>query len=267
MRLLILCAVLGGTWLGPVCFSVGLAGDYFLTLGGGYSPQGNQASLEANVIFFQQVLVDRQLSGSPHRIYFADGFDAQHDLQVLRQEPVNSSSVMQQLSSIFRLDREELVYRNHEVPKISGGISNSEIQDGLESIRNQLRSGDRLFVYVTAHGGSARKGELQDTSISAGGISRLRSAKFSSWLDEFPAGVTIVSVMAQCYCGGFAQYDFSSWQSRARFRGQYPLWFLRNSPTCQRRAADPTLRMMRSTAATFGGPFWDDRVPGRRPGP
>ena len=197
MRLLILCALLGGTWLGPVCCSVSLAGDYFLILSGGYAPQGNQASLEANVLFFQQVLVERQLSESPHRIYFADGFDAKHDLQVLRKKQVDSSPVLQQLASIFRLDRDELVYRNHQVSKISGGIRAAEIQDGLDSLSRLLRSGDRLFVYVTAHGGSARKGELQDTSITCWGNKPLAMSDFSGWLDELPAGVTVVSVMSQ----------------------------------------------------------------------
>ena len=30
--------------------------DYFITVGGGYTPQQNQASLEANVLFFQKIL-------------------------------------------------------------------------------------------------------------------------------------------------------------------------------------------------------------------
>ncbi len=36
--------------------SAALAIDRILTIGGGYAPEGNQASLEANVLFFQKVL-------------------------------------------------------------------------------------------------------------------------------------------------------------------------------------------------------------------
>ena len=32
------------------------AEDHLLTIGGGYSPSGNQASLERNVLFFQRLL-------------------------------------------------------------------------------------------------------------------------------------------------------------------------------------------------------------------
>src|SRR6185312_11898504 len=42
-----------------------VADDYFLTIGGGYNPSGNQASLEENVVFFQQVLNDKH-RGSRH---------------------------------------------------------------------------------------------------------------------------------------------------------------------------------------------------------
>ena len=35
------------------------ADDHFLTIGGGYLPSGNQASLERNVLYFQRILEDR----------------------------------------------------------------------------------------------------------------------------------------------------------------------------------------------------------------
>src|SRR5580700_11049376 len=50
-----------------------IATDYFLTIGGGYNPSGNQASLEANVVFFQQILDDKHRGSRRHDIYFADG--------------------------------------------------------------------------------------------------------------------------------------------------------------------------------------------------
>lgn len=208
MRLRIAHVALNLQLLVSVCCSTSFASDYFLTLGGGYAPQANQASLEANVLFFQQVLAIRQLSGEPHRIYFADGFDDQQDVQVLKKNPPNSSPVISQLSSIFRRDRDELIYRNHQVAKISGGIRITEIREELRSISDQLRSGDRLFVYVTAHGGSARKGEGQNTSITCWGNKPLSMTEFSRWLDDLPADVSVVSVMAQCYCGGFANTIF-----------------------------------------------------------
>ena len=61
--------------------------DYLLTIGGGYEPAGNQASLEANVLFFQEVVSEKYPIGVEHQIFFADGLDSQEDLQVIAPSP------------------------------------------------------------------------------------------------------------------------------------------------------------------------------------
>lgn len=203
---LVLIGLLASLCIGP---SIGLSRDYFLTIAGGYAPQGNQASLEANVLFFQRLLSTKQLSGT-HKVYFADGFDGGHDLQVLRRKDSQPTPAIKALSDIFRLQTdEELVYRNHQVPNISGGIRSADIREGLKLIGAQLSSGDRLFVYVTAHGGSARDRD-SNTSITCWGNRPLAMTEFSGWLDKLPKDITVISVMAQCYCGGFANTIFEA---------------------------------------------------------
>src|SRR6478672_7040107 len=53
------------------------AADHFLTIGGGYSPAGNQVSLERNVLFFRDVLGELYKPGPApaHEVFFADGND------------------------------------------------------------------------------------------------------------------------------------------------------------------------------------------------
>src|SRR5438045_2806926 len=63
------------------------ATDFFLTVGGGYDRSGNQASLEANVVFFQQILTDQHRGQRRHDIFFADGTDPAADLQILAEKP------------------------------------------------------------------------------------------------------------------------------------------------------------------------------------
>src|SRR3954471_18949066 len=62
-----------------------LAADHFLTIGGGYSPTGNQVSLERNVLFFRQVLAELypNTPGLPHEVFFSDGNSPQRDVQYL----------------------------------------------------------------------------------------------------------------------------------------------------------------------------------------
>ncbi len=60
-----------------------VAKDFFVVIGGGFSPESNQASLEANLIFFQNVLTEKGLKEARQFYYFADGDDGVDDLQVV----------------------------------------------------------------------------------------------------------------------------------------------------------------------------------------
>ena len=70
IRLLLLVAT---AWL--LGARLALATDYFITLGGGPSREENQASLEANVLFFKQVIKDKHSEPFRHDIFFAHGDD------------------------------------------------------------------------------------------------------------------------------------------------------------------------------------------------
>src|SRR5436190_4745666 len=93
----LLCRRLSTTLL---FFSIGWMGgvqplsatDFFLTIGGGYNRSGNQASLEANVVFFQQVLSDKHRGPRRHDVYFADGHDPAADLQIVADKPARSNT-------------------------------------------------------------------------------------------------------------------------------------------------------------------------------
>jgi hypothetical protein len=121
------------------CSSNAIARDYFLTLGGGYAPDGNQASLEANIQFMQVVLAENKLQVRPHRIYFADGFDRGHDLQCVdTSNNSKDSDAVKALKTVFRISDQRLYYRNHQVSDISGSLRISEVREGLEALKSQL---------------------------------------------------------------------------------------------------------------------------------
>lgn len=194
-----------------VVFSLNTASstDHILTIGGGYAPEGNQASLEANVVFFQKVLAQTHRTSQTHRIQFADGFDPGADLQVAASQRPKASPAIELLREIFAPPGGQVYYRNHAVPSISGSNRISDVRTAFEVVKGQVRSGDRLLIYVTAHGGSAKKNEPQNTSITCWGNRDLSMQEFSEWLDTLPPSVPVVLVMAQCYCGGFAQTLFA----------------------------------------------------------
>ena len=186
------------------------ATDYFLTLGGGYNRTGNQASLEANVLFFQQVLADKHQGPKQHWIYFADGGDPGEDLQVLADKPDRSNAPATELLASLHRRRGEVhvEYRNHRVSEISGPLDPGLIRDGFESLLKAVKPGDRLIVYVTAHGSAGPKEDPFNTTIDCWNERKITARDFTEWLGKVPPDVPVVMVMAQCYCGGFANTIF-----------------------------------------------------------
>src|SRR6476646_5617401 len=78
--------------IGWLCTAPALsATDFFLTIGGGYDRSGNQASLEANVVFFQQLLTEEHGGPLRHDVFFADGDDPVADLQILADTPTENA--------------------------------------------------------------------------------------------------------------------------------------------------------------------------------
>ncbi len=204
--------LLASGWL-MGCGPVLRAADYFLTIGGGYSPTGNQASLEANVVFFQQILDEKHRQSRSHDIYFADGHDAAADLQVLATKKPQQTKLpaTEVLASLHRRrGAEQVEYRNHRVPNVAGPLDPALIRASLEKIAKTARTGDRLIVYVTAHGSPGGKDDSYNTTIDCWNDKKITAREFTKWLNELPSGVPVLMVMAQCYCGGFAHTIFDN---------------------------------------------------------
>ncbi len=72
----------------------------------------------------------------------------------------------------------------------------------------KLKSGDRLLIYVTSHGGPAKGDNAFNTSISCWDKRPLSVPQFEEMLSDAPDGVSTIMIMAQCYCGGFAHAIF-----------------------------------------------------------
>ncbi len=201
-----------------LCFidqQVLLATDYFLTIGGGYQPSANQASLEANVLFFQKVLLEKHSGSRTQATFFADGIDSESDLQVLTtpiataaEKDTPATDLLQRLYS-FR-SNQSVEYRNHRISPVSGPNSPPSISSSLKHMCSSMKAGDRLIVYVTAHGGSAKGKNKFNTTISCWDDQSISAREFTAWLDAVPTTVPVVMVMAQCYCGGFAHTVFNN---------------------------------------------------------
>lgn len=188
--------------------------DFFVTIAGGYARQGNQASMEANVLFFQELVEKSASSNAQHLIYFADGDASEADVQVA-ENPENAEPTTRLLADILDWDSPILSYRNHKIEGVSGRNHPRDIRRGLEELFGKLQAGDRLFIYVSAHGGAATdQNNSHDTSIHCWDGRQIRSSEFATWLNQVPQDVPVVMVMAQCYCGGFSHAIYAEGDAR-----------------------------------------------------
>jgi hypothetical protein len=184
--------------------SVCWARDFVLTIGGGYSREGNQVSLEKNVLLFQRMLSEQSVDLARNDIFFADG-DAPgkdvlvHDVQLLPE----ANRLMAQVFG--RTESLGLTYRNHELVSVQGASRPDSILAWFRDHGSQMHEGDRLILYVTAHGHRSRDSKKKyDTSIAMWDHSTLQMSELARLLDDMDPKVDVVMVMVQCYTGGFA---------------------------------------------------------------
>lgn len=187
---------------------VASAEDHFLVIAGGYRAASNQVSLEKNVRFFREVHGEvapkAELSD-----YFASGNAAIPSVQF---EPLDASvpDANELMASLFGSTRYlKLEYRAHELGEVAGTTSRANLARWFDTRGKEMKPGDRLFVYVTAHGGKSReKSRPENTRILLWNQQDFDVKGLQKELVKLPEGVSVVMIMAQCYAGGFAHSVF-----------------------------------------------------------
>ncbi|HBN75050.1 MAG TPA: hypothetical protein DD473_04375 [Planctomycetaceae bacterium] len=185
------------------------AKDCFLTIGGGYSPTGNQISLERNVEYFQRVLAEAYEGDVQHDILFSDGSDPQRDLQYYDpQQPL--PRIYELLGQVFETESgQDYRYRNHQIGNLRGPSSVAEWDRWVSEVGAKMTADDRLFIYATAHGGkSTDKKRSGNTYLYLWNKEKISVEQFANSLRKLPENVPVVLVMVQCYSGGFANSMF-----------------------------------------------------------
>lgn len=184
--------------------------DHFLTIAGGYSPSGNQISLERNVEYFRRVLAETRPDAPPHDVLFADGENPERDLQFRDIQGEIPPARRIALELFGNRDKLDIAYRNHQLEEIRGPSSPDTVQGRLEELSEELGAGDRLFIYVTAHGGSSSdEKNPHNTKLYCWNRRYFTASQFSQWLDGLSTDVPVIMVMVQCYAGGFAHTIFN----------------------------------------------------------
>src|SRR3954467_13939672 len=127
------------------------ARDFFLTIGGGHSRDSNQASLEKNVLFYQQLLKEQNIPAAQQSAYFASDMASSNDGQAIDAASLPKANRL--MAEFFGAERDlGLRYRASQVPGVRGATTRENLQNWFAGVGPTLKSGDRLILYVTAHG-------------------------------------------------------------------------------------------------------------------
>ena len=265
MRQLLLCGFLliSSASVGSQVY----AKNVLLIIGGGPDPTSNQWSLQRNVEFACRTVSSTEAAAEPWeiQIYFADGPAKACDVQrKVADRPENKAAWWLALLANGS-SHPVMEYVNHSFPQGSQAASKDNLQRGFKKLADSLGKDDRLFVYVTAHGGPAETGEYYggapsddvnrfNTTLALWGNDTVDAAEFSQWLDHFEPEVEITLVMTQCYSGGFASVLF---HNADRKQG------LNNRPRCgffsqrhDRVAAGCTPEIDESAYEEYSSSFW-----------
>lgn len=154
----------------------------FLVMGGGGAPSYNEIALEKNVLYFQRTLQALGFNPAAAAVYFANGGDGQATVR-------------------YRNGTRDL-FKPPEIPYLLGSSTRSNFQNWMR--RTIQGNGQRpIFFYFTGHG-YRNRANTDNNAMILWGEELLSVQEFTSSLDQLPASTPVVTMMAQCYSGSFA---------------------------------------------------------------
>jgi hypothetical protein len=107
-----------------------------------------------------------------------------------------------------RLDpilRDLTSYENSTLPGVElRPATVASLEKAVAELRARMRADDTLLVYVTDHGSQGRRDPLANRITLWGARESISVHKLGALLARLPSTIRVVSLMSQCYSGGFA---------------------------------------------------------------
>jgi hypothetical protein len=182
-----------------------LNGLRILIAGGGYSPSGNQISLESNVKYFRRVMGMLGLQNAETRTLFADGRDEGRDLQYADPDfriPETNGILAELVGSTRGLGHQ---YRSNEL-NADGSALLADLDKWFDA--TSKNPGKEALLYFTGHGGKGDNKTPDNTTAHLWNGQKIKVRDFVKRLDKLPKDMPVTLVMVQCYSGGFANVIF-----------------------------------------------------------
>jgi thiol-disulfide isomerase/thioredoxin len=178
-----------------------------LLINGGGSPAQNYQSHHLHLQTLLDLLRNRGLADKNIAVFSSDGAHPAPDQAVRASQPepgfwqLDGTRLGDHLRTPVKLESSRL-------PGIEAGpATQAAIGRWFAEAGQRLRPGDTLFLYVTDHGTKGARDPRNNEITLWGKDQSLTVDELETMLARLPAGVTVVSLMSQCFSGGFARLE------------------------------------------------------------
>ena len=176
---------------------------YVLAINGGGDKLDNFASHLAHLRQLTQLLAASGIPRDHITVLASDGSNPAPDLATREPEPENAWLL--QGTRVDPLLRDLTTYEDSSLSGIDlRPATVASLSRTLGELRGRLRAGDTLLVYVTDHGTQSLGDPIENRITLWGPHESISVRKLGALLARLPPSVRVVSLMSQCFSGGFA---------------------------------------------------------------
>src|SRR3989338_1797880 len=229
-----------------------LASDQFLVVGGGYTPNQSESSLEKNVLVFSDLMNQFRPQNSDVTYLFGSGLNPQ-SLDVLEQ--ISNFSLEDTLfSRLFaNLKSPDSQLRHNGLGNLlSGDATKQNILNFLNITKNKLSFSDKFRFYFTGHGYHEENNFTQNYFLTWG-HEKISVQELTEHLDQLPSETQTQIVMVQCYSWGFAQINYIGGQKQNPLSSSNRCGFFSQVPNRIAAGCTPDLKKNEG----YSRYFWD----------
>lgn len=161
----------------------------FIVMAGGGTPHNNEIALEKNVLYFQRTLQQMGYNPADASVFFANGNDGKPSIRYL---------------DAGRQER----FKVPEIPYLKGSSTLGNFENWLDQ-RVARQDTRPIFFYFTGHG-TKNHANTNNNALILWQDTRLSVRQFANSLARLPQKTPVVTMMAQCYAGSFANFIYES---------------------------------------------------------
>ncbi|MGK7885796.1 MAG: Caspase domain-containing protein [Crocosphaera sp.] len=162
----------------------------FLVIAGGASPESNEIALEKNVLYFQRTLKNMGFNSPSTSIFFANGNNGEASIRYIDPQ---------------RKER----FKVPNIPGLDGSANLKNINGWINKTNQNKETKKPIFLYFTGHG-ILNERNSDNNALMLWNNTPVTVAKLSNTLNKLPQDSHIVTMMAQCFSGSFANYIYEN---------------------------------------------------------